>query len=140
MAISAFTDKLVQPGPDEISESLGSKKALWDQLTLFLKDHTLFEGLLIYGGKSYGWNIWYRRNGKTLVTLYPQKDGFTIQLVLGSAQVEKAMDLKLEPKIRNKLVETPQLHDGKWLFMQVETGQDVDDIIQLIQVKQKPRP
>ncbi len=140
MAISAFTDKLVQPGPDEISECLGSKKPLWDRLTQFLKDHYLFEGLPTYGGKKYGWNIWYRRSGKTLVTLYPQKDGFTVQLVLGKAQVETAMSLKLGSKIRSNLVETPQLHDGKWLFMTVETEQDLDDVIQLIQVKQKPRP
>src|ERR1700690_1997800 len=107
MAISVFTDKLVQPGPNEIDESLGTKKALWDRLTQFLKDNYLFEGLPTYGGENYGWNIWYRRSGKTLVTLYPQKEGFIVQLVLGAAQVEKAMSLPLSVKIQIKLVETP---------------------------------
>lgn len=93
-----------------------------------------------FGGKKYGWNIWYRRSGKTLASLYPQREYFVAQIVLGKAQVEKAFQLELGEHVRTVLAETPQLHDGRWLFIQVRTEQDVADVQALLQVKQRPRP
>ncbi len=140
MSISTFADKTHPPDEVEIDTILGSKLPLWRQITQFLSANYPFERLLNFGGKNYGWTWWYRKNGKTLVTLYPQENGFTVQLVLGKVQVEKAMVLNLGSTMRRKLEETPQLHDGKWLFVPVESQQDVDDLSQLIRVKQRPRP
>jgi len=36
-----------------------------------------------FGGKNYGWNIWYRKSGKSLVSLYPQEKSIVAQVVLG---------------------------------------------------------
>ena len=46
---------------------------------------------LSYGGKKYGWNLWYRKSGKSLLSLYPQEGYFVAQIVLGNAQVEQAL-------------------------------------------------
>ncbi len=58
------------------------------------------------------------------MSLYPQKGGFTVQLVLGKTLVEKTMALDLGEVIRKKLQDTSQLHDGKWLFIPFETPRD----------------
>jgi len=55
-----------------------------------MKRNYPLDGELSYGGKSYGWNLWFRRSGKTLLSLFPQ-DGFCVaQVVLGKEQIERA--------------------------------------------------
>ena len=140
MSLSAFVDKQHQPTPREINDALGSRHPLWRQLTQFIADNYQLPGELSFGGNKYGWNIWYRRSGKTLVSLYPQREHLVAQIVLGKDQIEKAIQLKLGKKVRTVLEETPQLHDGRWLFIKARTGKDVKDIEALLQVKKRPRP
>jgi len=62
------------------------------------------------------------------------------QIVLGRDQVEQALTLKLGKNVGTVLAETPQLHDGRWLFITAKNAKDVKDIQQLLQVKRRPRP
>src|SRR5512136_2618237 len=140
MAIGLFTDKEYQPTETAVLEALGAKRAVWEGLTQFIAENYPIPGEWNFGGKNYGWNIWYRKSGKTLVTLYPQHQGFMAQIVLGKDQVEQALNLKLGKNVGTVLKETPQLHDGRWLFIKVKTAKDVRDIQQLLQVKRRPKP
>ncbi len=140
MTIGFFTDKEHQPTTTEVFDALGAQQALWDGLTQFIADNYPIPGEWNFGGKNYGWNLWYRKSGKTLVTLYPQKGLFVAQIVLGNDQVEQALHLKLGKNVGTVLTETPQLHDGRWLFIKVKTEKDVKDIQQLLRVKRRPRP
>ena len=140
MAIGTFLDKEHQPTLTEVNNALGSKHLLWEKLTQFISDNYPIPGEWNFGGKKYGWNLWYRKSGKTLVTLFPGKEDFVAQIVLGKNEVEKALGLKLGKNIGTVLNETPQLHDGRWLFIHVKTEKDVKDVEQLLQVKRKPKP
>lgn len=140
MTIGLFADKEHQPTSTEVFEALGLKQALWERLTQFIADNYPIPGEWNFGGKNYGWNVWYRKSGKTLVTLYPQKGYFVAQIVLGKNQVEQALTLKLGKNAETVLTETPQLHDGRWLFIKVKTAKDVKDSQQLLQVKRRPKP
>jgi hypothetical protein len=62
------------------------------------------------------------------------------QIVLGKDQVEQALTLKLGKNVGTVLTGTPQLHDGRWLFIKVKTAKDVKDIQQVLQVKRRPKP
>jgi len=139
MSIGVFDDKEHQPTLQEINDALGSCQPLWQQLLQFIADNYQLSEDLSFGGKKYGWNIWYRKSGKTLVSLYPQKAYFVAQIVLGNDQVEKAYQLKLGRTVRTVLEETPQLHDGRWLFIKVRTKKDVNDVQALLQIKRRPR-
>lgn len=140
MGISAFCDKERQPTRQEIEAALGPQQPLWQQLTQFIADNYQLPEVWSFGGKKYGWNIWYRKGGKTLVSLYPQMDHFVAQVVLGKDQVEKAAQLELGDNVRTLLDETPQLHDGRWLFIKVTTADDVKDVQELLKIKRRPRP
>lgn len=140
MSISAFDDKEHRPTLQEINDTLGSRQPLWQQLLQFIADNYQLPEDLSFGGRKYGWNIWYRRSGKTLVSLYPQKEYFVAQIILGKDQVEKAYQLKLGKNVRTVLEETPQLHDGRWLFIKVRSKKDVNDVQELLQIKKRPRP
>lgn len=138
MSIGIFLDKEHPPTPTEVLDTLGAKKELWQQLTRFIADNYPIPGEWKFGGKNYGWHIWYRKSGKTLVTLYPAPKSFTAQIVLGKEQVAQALTLRLGKNVATILNETPQLHDGRWLFIKVKTAQDLRDIEKLLQIKRKP--
>jgi hypothetical protein len=138
MAISCFTDKLVAPTESDLGVALGVAYPLWQRLVRFIADTYQMEGELSYGGKNYGWNLWVRKSGKSLVSLYPQAGGLVAQVVLGKDQVEQALQLELGEKVGRMVRETPQLHDGKWLFIPVTTDTDANDIEQLLLLKKRP--
>lgn len=138
MSIGCFNNKLVQPSPEDVEMALGPAFGLWQRLVRFIDEQYQMTGELSYGGKNYGWNLWYRKSGKSLVSLFPQDGSFVAQVVLGREQVEKAMALSLSPNVGTLLRETPQLHDGKWLFIPVTTEADVDDVEQLLLLKKRP--
>ncbi len=138
MAIGLFNDKEYQPTETAVLEALGARQPLWKELTQFIADNYPVPGEWNFGGKNYGWNLWYRKSGKTLVTLYPQRGYFVAQIVLGKGQVEQALGLKLGKNVGTLLTETPQLRDGRWLFIKVKTAKDVKDVQQLLQVKRRP--
>ncbi len=140
MTIGLFTDKDYQPTATAVFAALGARRPLWEALTQFIAANYPIPGEWNFGGKNYGWTLWYRKSGKTLVTLYPQEDYFVAQIVLGKDQVEQAIALKLGKNVGTILKETPQLHDGRWLFIKVKTARDVKDIEQLLQIKRRPKP
>ena len=117
MAIGIFTDKSHQPTEQEIQEAIGEAYPFWERLLRFIQTNYQIPGELSFGGKNYGWNLWYRKSGKSLASLFPQQDGFVAQVVLGREQAEKAPALELGEKTRRLVDETPSLHDGKWLFI-----------------------
>jgi hypothetical protein len=138
MTVGCFADKLAQPSASEIETVLGQSLPLWTRLIDFIAGNYQMAGDLSYGGKNYGWNFWYRKSGKALVSLYPQSGSFVAQVVLGKEQVEKALALELGAKVGGMLRDTPQLHDGKWLFIPMTTEEDVRDVEQLLLLKKRP--
>jgi hypothetical protein len=139
MSISAFNDKSCPPAEAELHTALGSRLEWWLRITAFMFETYQLPGLMSYGGKNYGWNLWFRRGSRPLLSLYPQTQGLTAQVVLGKAEVAKALNLALGTHIDTVLRETKAFHDGLWLFIPLESSQDVEDILQLVMVKSRPK-
>ncbi len=140
MTVGSLLDKAQQPTPQDIEKTLGSARPLWEALTRFLAEaYPEIPPELSYGGKKYGWNLWYRKSGKSLLSLFPNEGYFVAQIVLGNAQVAQALELALGQAVGTLLRETPQFHDGRWLFIPVRTAQDAEDVKLLLQVKRRPR-
>jgi hypothetical protein len=49
--------------------------------------------------------------------VFPEKGGFTVLIVLGKKESEKALSIRdeLSSEIHKLLGDTEQLHDGRWL-------------------------
>jgi hypothetical protein len=88
MSIGSFLEKGDPPTKKEKEQALGAKWELFLTLTAFLREKYQMKGDMNFGGKQYGGNIWYRRDGKTLVNLFPQKRYLVAQIVLGKEQAE----------------------------------------------------
>jgi len=137
-----MTDKVRKPTEEEIIGFIGEPaKEAWLEIRQFLEDrYDLVPETLFYGAK-YGWTIRYRKGGKTLCSLFPEKGGFTVLIVLGRKESEKALLIRdeLSSKIRKLLGDTEQLHDGRWLWIRLLTASDTDDVKKLLQIKRKPK-
>ena len=87
-------DKAHKPTEDEILDFIGeSTKAAWFEINQFLEERYDSVPETVFYGARYGWNVRYRRSGKTLCSLFPEKGGFTVLIVLGSKESEKALQL-----------------------------------------------
>jgi len=139
MPIGYFLDKTQPPTQEDLQAAMGSVYPLWERLLRFIETNYKLPGEMSYGGKNYGWNLWYRKSGKSLLSLYPQEGYVVAQIVLGNAQVAQALALELGETVGTLLRETPQFHDGRWLFIPVRTAQDAEDVKQLLQVKRRPK-
>ena len=139
MSTGYFTDRSHQPSPEEIRLALGSLYPLWERLTRFIDTNYQIAGeLSFWGPAKSGWDLRYRKKGKALVALYPQKERIIAQIVLGKAQAGRALGLKLGEKVGNMLREAPQLRDGRWLFIPILNEADAEDVEQLLLVKMRP--
>jgi len=133
-------DKKNKPSEEEIGLYLGNDAEIaWNEITTFLKDNYDFTPEMSFGGVKYGWGIKYRRSGKTLCTLYPEKGAFTILIVLGKnevAEVEKDIN-EFKEYVKDIFHNAHQYHDGRWLWIRVKEISENDDIKKLLMIKKK---
>lgn len=128
-----------EPTDAEILDMIGNTTH-WFELRQYLESSYDFAPELFNGGK-HGWAIRYRKSGKTLCNLIPEKGAFTVLVVLGKKEVEKALAIadKLNKNVRQHLENTEQLHDGRWLWIRVRKQGDVKSIVELLKAKRKPK-
>lgn len=137
-----MTDKTHKPTGEEIESFVGEQaKEAWQEMRQFIESHYDFMPETVFYGAKYGWTIRYRKSGKTLCSLFPEKGGFTVLIVLGKKESEKARSIpdELNSKIKELLGGTEQLHDGRWLWIRLLTVEDTNDVKKLLQVKRKPQ-
>lgn len=138
MGAGMFVDREHQPTAREISAAIGSRRSLWENLIQFIADNYRIKGDLTFLGKNYGWALRFRKGGKALTTLYPAKETFIAQIVIGPNQAEKAFGLDLGKKVRRTLEDAHPYHDGRWLFIKVRSKRDLNDVQQLLMLKSRP--
>jgi hypothetical protein len=135
-------DKETQPTQKSIAAYLGKEAAkAWGDITAFLAENYDFTPETSFGGKKYGWAIRYRRGGKSLCTLYPEKGAFTVLIVLGAKETGLALAALSEfsPGVAKTISGAHQYHDGLWLWLRVLKKDETADIKHLLQIKKKPR-
>lgn len=140
MAYERFLDKRQPPSESDISTALGSAEKLWLTIRKFIEDSFDFSPELIFFTKKYGWSIRYRKNKKTLCYLFPEKESFSILLVLGSKEAEQIDSTKelLSKTVKRVFEETEQFHDGRWLWIRTIEESDISSIKLLLGAKKKP--
>ena len=82
----------------------------------------------------------YRRGGKTLCTFYFKQDTLCLLIVLGKAEREKfeAQRETFSEGIRRLYDDTVSYHDGKWLWIPLDTQTSFGDILNMLKIKRRP--
>jgi hypothetical protein len=142
MEYERMLDKNHKPSEREILDYLGGRAGkAWSDIVSFLRTSYDFSPELDYGGTKYGWSVRYRKGGKSLCTLYPEKDAFAILIVLGRKEVEQFeehMD-DFDTRFVELFKSAQQFHDGRWLWIRILDKSDREDIRRLITMKKKPK-
>ena len=85
-----------------------------------------------------GWNVKFRKAGKSLCVVYPKKKYFTVLVVVGSkekAQVEKMLPIFTE-KVGEVYRTTKEGNGQRWLMIDVDSADDVfQDVLKLIRIR-----
>ena len=141
MSYERMLNRECEPTEDELREWIGKGAVLWCDLREYVESHYDHAPKLDFGGKKYGWSILYRKSGKTLVTLFPERGGFTALVVLGKKEVAKTETCKkeLSKKVRELFENTGQLHDGRWLWIRPTSKADIESIKILLNAKRRAR-
>ncbi len=129
------------PAEQEITDFIGEPaKGAWVKLKRFLKENYDIVPEMIFD-KKHGWDVRYRKSGKTLVTLTPEKGAVRILIVLGREESEKALIMRneLSSKMYKLIENTKQLRDGRWLWIRLFQTKDAEDIEKLLPIKRRPK-
>ena len=141
MSYERMLNKECKPTEAEMLKWVGKRAPLWSDLTEYLASHYDLVTKIDFGGKKYGWSIGYRKSGRTLIGLFPERDGFTALVILGKKEVVKTETIfdKLSKKVQKVFRETDQLHDGRWLWIRPSTKKDIESIKMLLSAKRRPK-
>ena len=128
------------PKYTELRRFIGKAILPFDEIITFLDKNYDFQREIYFGGKNFGVMVRYRKNGKTLIQIFPEKDGFEIVLIYGKKEREIFESRKKEfPKYLTKIYDnTKEYHDGKWMLIRIEDSKYNNELIEMIKIKKKP--
>lgn len=134
-------DKDTSPTNKIIEQTIGKKTySLWSQLREYLKKAYEIKPDLLFYGEKYGWCFKYRKSSKTLCTLFPEKNSFTVLITLGKKELDNLKPFSnLSTKTKKLIKKTHQYHDGKWLWIRIPNLSNLKDIKTILHVKRKPK-
>ena len=82
----------------------------------------------------------FKQGKKTILTIYIHEDRFTFLIIFGKKERE-VFELQKDmfsSFIRDSYNHSKTYHDGKWMFIDVTTKEQLDEMKKLIQIKKKP--
>lgn len=82
----------------------------------------------------------FKRGQKTILTIYSHEDRFTFLIILGKKEREifEERAESFSDYICDYYNNAKTYHDGKWMFIDVTTTEQLEEIKKLIQIKKKP--
>lgn len=87
---------------------------------------------------EYGWNVKFKKSGKSLCTIYPREGYFTVLVVIGEkerAQAEAVLQ-ECTPELRELYNQTETGNGQKWLMIDLEDGEEMyTDLFRLIETR-----
>ncbi len=87
---------------------------------------------------EYGWNLKFKKSGKSLCTIYPRENYFTILVVIGKKEKEKLENIlsELSYEIQCLYHQTKEGNNQKWLMIDLEDmGEVYSDVLRLIHIR-----
>ena len=136
-------DRTQIPTETNITNHISNADAIaaWEQIQDYVETHFDLLKETIYYGDKYGWLVRYRKSGRTIASLFPEKNSFSFLIVYGKKEIDKfsAQESEFLPAIIDIFQNTKKLHDGKWLWIRVTDSLYFEDLKKLIAIKRRPK-
>lgn len=130
----------IEPTEKDISNFIANP--LWEKLYDFLKENYKVDPDYSYSSCSAqpGWNVKYKKGGKSLCTLYPM-DGYFIALVVVGNKELPEVEIILPTcteYVQGLFEKTRSVGNmGRWLMINVTDEEILEDVENLIQIRRK---
>ncbi len=116
------------------------KNPLFEQFCLEIKNRYQCSEKIEYSSCSWkpGWNIKFRKSGKSLCTIYPGESYFTVLIVIGKKEKERTENLLPDctSQLQQIYAQTDEGNGQKWLMIDLEDADDLyRDILSLIAIR-----
>ena len=85
-----------------------------------------------------GWNVKFRKGGKTLCTIYPRESHFTVMVVVGNKEKEsvEAILPDCSAALQTLYEQTAEGNGQRWLMIDIEDEDDLyRDLFRLIKIR-----
>lgn len=133
-----------EPTEADVAEFIGKQNASrWAELARFIAANYpgVFNIEWLFGGQKYGWTLRFKKS-KSFCSFVPERRRFKVLLVFGGAERQKVERLlpDLVSHGRDDYGKSTTYHDGKWVFVSVDSAKVVSDIRQLLTLKRQPKP
>ncbi|MCK5154980.1 MAG: DUF3788 family protein, partial [Spirochaetales bacterium] len=140
-AHSRMYNKMLVPTVEDMSSFIENREiiTLWEKLHTQINDYYDFNKLLRYAGKNYGWVINYRYRTKSILSIHPERNAFTVLFVFGKKELEEWKKEKrhISNKTNDIIESTKQYHDGKWIWLRILGNEQFNDCLTLLNIKKK---
>ncbi len=138
--MNIIQDPLAAPDMQAMAGSItGDARGRWLALISYIEQTYGAKPQIAYSSCSAkpGWNVKYKKSGKSLCTLYPEPEGFTALVVTGASDMEKFMLTQaLFSEALNALYDRTHLFNTtKWLMIGVADDTSLDDVKKLLDLK-----
>lgn len=134
-------DQSIEPSAENIKEYISNK--LYEDLCLFLEENYKIIPKFEYSKCSMqkGWNVKFKKGGKSLCTIYPMEGYFIALIVIGAKeQIEAEETIPTCTKYIQDLFSKTQFScGGRWLMVEVKEEAVLKDVFRLIQIRVKPK-
>ena len=116
---------------------------LWTKFNVYIKEAYKIQPNVNYSvcSAQRGWNVKYKKGGKALCTLYPEKGYFIALIVIGEKEefAVNAMLPAFTQYTQNLYANTAAMKKmGRWLMVNVTDENILKDVIALINIKAEP--
>jgi len=137
-----LVDSSGPPAPGTVAGFIGAENARrWAKLLGFIDEAYpgVFAGEWLYGGRKHGWSLRFKKS-RSFCTLVPERGRMNVLIVFGAVEREKAEAVLpgLASHVRDDYVAATTYHDGKWVLIDVDGDDVLDDIERLLRVKRRP--
>jgi hypothetical protein len=129
------------PSVDDIHKYLGDGKAIWKELTDDIEEAYQVKPEIAYSKCSAqpGWNVKYKKKGKSLCTLYPMEGFFIALVVIGRKEEERVKTVidagQLSVYVNEIYNKTVYSAMGRWLMIEVKDKDILNDIKILLSIR-----
>lgn len=141
MEWSGLFTKEQQPTLQQIDDYINNP--LWSQFNSKIQMDYQIQPTLEYSSCSMqqGWNIKYKKSGRSLCTLYPMEGYFIVLVVIGMKEMsETELFMAVCSEYVRKLFADTQTGNGmKWLMLEVKNKEVLEDVIGLIHIRKQPK-
>ncbi|MEG1462214.1 DUF3788 family protein [Anaerorhabdus sp.] len=136
MSLSIFGEKTIVPNEKMLSEALGSRKVLWDNIKkqLIAIDDNILEEWKFYS-KAAGWTLVVKGGKQTLLYLIPLNGYFKINFVFGEKAVALAKSSDLPQEIIALILDAKPYMEDRSFMIDVHTDTDGEIVNKLLKIK-----